>query len=47
MCSGARLVESVTFIYVAMALATLDVSRYVENGVESVPKYEFEEGIIR
>ncbi|KAF8550634.1 cytochrome P450 [Imleria badia] len=46
-CSGARLVESIIFIYVATALATLDISRCVENGVECVPKYEFKEGTIR
>ena len=35
------------FIYVAMTLATMDVSRCVENGVELVPRYEFEEEMIR
>lgn len=46
-CSGQRLVESIIFIYIATALATLDISRCVENGVECVPKYEFKEGMIR
>ena len=46
-CLGARLAESTIFIYVAMALATMDVSRCVENGVELVPRYEFEEEMIR
>ena len=46
-CPGARLVDSVVFIYVAVTLATLDVSRCVESGVEWVPRYDFEEGMIR
>lgn len=46
-CLSARLVESMLFIYVATMLATLDVSRCVENGVEWVPRYEFEEGVLR
>ncbi|KAG6375633.1 cytochrome P450 [Boletus reticuloceps] len=46
-CPGERLAESMIFIYVAMALATLEVSRYIENGVEYVPRYEFEEGFLR
>ena len=46
-CPGARLVDSAMFIYVATTLATLDVSRCVENGVEWVPRCEFEEGMIR
>ena len=47
LCLGSRLAESMIFIYVAMALATLDVSRYVENGVELEPKYEYNEGMLR
>ena len=31
-CLGVHLAESTMFIYVAMALATLDISRFVENG---------------
>ena len=46
-CPGALLAESMIFIFVAMALATLDVSRCVENGIECVPRHDFEEGIIR
>ncbi|KAF8134340.1 cytochrome P450 [Boletus edulis] len=46
-CPGARLAESMLFIYVATTLATLNVSRCVENGVECVPRYEFEEGFLR
>ena len=46
-CSGVRLADSIIFTYVATALATLDVSRCVENGVELVPRYEFEEGVLR
>ena len=46
-CPGARLAESMIFIHVAMTLATLDVSRCVENGVEWVPRYEFNEGPVR
>jgi len=46
-CAGALLAESTIFICVVMALATLDVSRCVENGVECVPKYDVEEGIVR
>jgi len=46
-CPGGLLAESTIFISVAMALVTLDVSRCVENGVEWVPKYDAEEGMIR
>ena len=46
-CPGALLTESTIFICVAMALATLDVSRCVENGVECVPRYDVEEGVLR
>ena len=46
-CPGAYLAEVSTFICVAMALATLDLSRCVEDGVECVPRYDVEEGIIR
>ena len=46
-CPGALLTESTIFICVAMALATLDVSRRVENGVECVPRYDVEEGVLR
>ena len=46
-CPGAHLAELSIFICVAMALATLDVSRYIENGVEWVPKYDVKEGIVR
>ena len=44
-CVGARLAESTISIYVAMTVATLDVSRCVENCLELVPRYEFEEEI--
>ena len=46
-CPGARLAYSTIFICVAMTLATLDVLRYIEDGVESVPKYDVEEGFLR
>ena len=46
-CTGALLVESMVFICVAMVLATLNVSRCVENGIECVPRYDVEEGVIR
>ena len=46
-CPGALLAESTIFICVAMTLATLDVSRCVESGVECVPKYDVEEGNLR
>ena len=46
-CPGGPLADSTIFICVAMALVTLDVSRCVENGVEWVPKYDAEEGMIR
>ena len=46
-CPGALLAESTIFICVAVALATLGVSRCVENGVECVPRYDVEEGIVR
>ncbi|KAF8134279.1 cytochrome P450 [Boletus edulis] len=46
-CLGARLAESMIFIYIAMSLATLDVSRYVEDGVEWVPRYDIDEGMLR
>ena len=46
-CPGAHLAESTIFICVTMALATLDVSRCVENGVELVPRYDVTEGTIR
>ncbi|KAG6375607.1 cytochrome P450 [Boletus reticuloceps] len=46
-CPGAHLAELSIFICVATALATLDVSRYVENGVESVPRYDVKEGYVR
>ncbi|KAF8444934.1 cytochrome P450 [Boletus edulis BED1] len=46
-CPGAHLAQLSIFICVATALATLDVSRYVENGVELVPRYDVEEGIVR
>jgi len=46
-CPGALLAESTIFICVAMALATLDVSRCVENGAECVPREYVEEGILR
>ncbi|KAI9573120.1 cytochrome P450 [Boletus coccyginus] len=47
LCLGARLAESTIFINVAMVAATLNVSRCVENGVECVPRYEYDEGMIR
>ena len=47
MCPGAHLAESVIFIYAVTALATLDVSRFIEDGVELVPKREFREGLLR
>lgn len=46
-CPGAQLAEVSIFICVAMALATLDISRCVENGIECAPKYDVEEGSIR
>ncbi|KAF8137074.1 cytochrome P450 [Boletus edulis] len=46
-CPGAQLAEISIFICVVTALATLDVSRCIENGVACVPRYEVEEGIIR
>ncbi|KAG8214158.1 cytochrome P450 [Butyriboletus roseoflavus] len=46
-CPGAHLAESTIFIFVAIALATLDVSRCVENGVDLVPRYDVTEGTIR
>ena len=46
-CPGMYLADSTIFICVAMALATLDVSRCVENGVEVVPQYDVTEGTIR
>jgi len=46
-CPGALLAESTIFICVAMALATLEVSRCIENGVECVPRYDVEEGTVR
>lgn len=46
-CPGVLLAESTIFIWVAMALATLDISRCVEKGVEWVPRYEVEEGMVR
>ena len=47
MCPGAHLAESVIFIYAVTALATLDMSRFIEDGVESVPRREFREGLLR
>ena len=46
-CPGALLAESTIFICVAIALATLDVSRCVEDGVDCVPRYDVEEEAIR
>jgi len=46
-CPGGPLADSTIFICVAIALATLDVSRCVENGVVCVPTYDVEEGMIR
>ena len=46
-CPGALLAESMICICVAMTLAALDVSRCVENGVEYVPRYDVEEGVLR
>ena len=46
-CPGGPLADSTIFICVAIALATMDVSRCVENGVEWVPTYDVKEGMIR
>ncbi|KAF8445000.1 cytochrome P450 [Boletus edulis BED1] len=46
-CPGARLAECAIFICITTSLATLNVSRCVENGVECVPRYEFQEGFLR
>ena len=46
-CPGVPLADSTIFNYVAIVLATLDVSRCVENGVEWVLTYGVEEGMIR
>ena len=46
-CPGILLGESTLFICVATALATMDISRCVENGVEVVPKYDVKEDMIR
>lgn len=46
-CPGVHLAELTIFTCVTMALATLDVSRYIENGEECVPGYDVEEGIVR
>ena len=46
-CAGAHLADSMIFTCVAMSLATLEVSRCIEGGVEWVPKYDLKEGSIR
>jgi len=43
-CPGALLAELSIFTCIAMALATLDVSRHVENGVECVPRHDVRRG---
>ncbi|KAF9237425.1 cytochrome P450 [Melanogaster broomeanus] len=45
-CPGLHLANVTIFIAVAMSLATLDISRHVENGIEVVPKYEVIEGAV-
>lgn len=46
-CPGAHLADSMAFICVVTMLATLDVSRCVEDGVEWVPKHDVKEGSVR
>ncbi|KAI9457273.1 cytochrome P450 [Boletus coccyginus] len=46
-CPGSLMAESTIFICVVMALATLDISRCIENGVEVVPTYDVKEAMIR
>jgi cytochrome P450 len=45
-CPGTHLADASIFIAVAMSLATLDISRHVEDGVEVVPKYEVVGGLV-
>ena len=45
-CPGVLLAESTIFICVTMVLAMLDVSGFVENGVECVPKYDVEAEVV-
>ncbi|KIJ60079.1 hypothetical protein HYDPIDRAFT_139854 [Hydnomerulius pinastri MD-312] len=45
-CPGLHLADASIFISIAMSLATLNISRYVENGVEVVPKLEHLEGVV-
>ncbi|KAI9571622.1 cytochrome P450 [Boletus coccyginus] len=46
-CPGSLLAESTIFICVVMALATLDISRCVENGVKVVPTFDVKEDVVR
>ncbi|KAI9571629.1 cytochrome P450 [Boletus coccyginus] len=46
-CPGSLLAESAIFICVVMALATLGISRCIENGVEVVPTYDVKKTMIR
>ncbi|KAF9227072.1 cytochrome P450 [Gyrodon lividus] len=45
-CPGRLFVEASMFISVAMSLATLDISRQIEDGIEVTPKYEAVEDIV-
>ncbi|KIJ18483.1 hypothetical protein PAXINDRAFT_128630 [Paxillus involutus ATCC 200175] len=45
-CPGHHLADASIFISVAMSLATLDISRHVEDGIEVVPKHEVINGIV-
>ncbi|KAF9237423.1 cytochrome P450 [Melanogaster broomeanus] len=45
-CPGLHLADASIFITVAMSLATLDISRHVEDGVEVAPRYEVVGGVV-